>query len=91
MTVIAAIHWKTNFAPRVRGFSERQHAEECVRGNGDSLDDLHEVNGEFIYWPRSRGAFPDAATLTQWETEYLARPVTRTLEERVATLEATTR
>lgn len=70
MKLAHVIHWKTNYAPGIRGFSERRYAERRVTRAGGDLKDLHEVAGCFTYWPPAMGAFPDAATLAQWESEY---------------------
>lgn len=91
MRFASVIHWKTSNAPGVRCFSERAYAEERVLSDGNKLVDLHQVDDTFVYWPPALGAFPDAATLAQWEQEYEARPVARSLDERVAELEAKTR
>lgn len=87
MNLAATIHWKTDNAPGIRCFSERAYAERRVLRAGDALKDLREVGGIFVYWPPARGPFPDAATLAQWEQEYDARPVEKSLAERVSTLE----
>jgi hypothetical protein len=87
MRFATVIHWKTNNAPGVRCFSERAYAEERVLSDGNNLADLRQVDDTFVYWPPERGAFPDAATLAQWGTEYGERPVVRSLDERVAALE----
>jgi hypothetical protein len=58
-----------------------------VTRDGGDLKDLYEAGGIFVYWPPARGAFPDAATLAQWEQEYDGRPVERSLDQRVAELE----
>jgi len=91
MRFASVIHWKTSNAPGVRCFSERAYAEERVLSDGNKLADLHQVDDTFVYWPPERGPFPDAATLAQWEAEYDARPIARSLDERVAELEAKTR
>jgi hypothetical protein len=88
MKLAAAIHWKTDNAPGIRCFSDRAYAERRVLRAGGELKDLHEVAGIFVYWPPARGAFPEPATLAQWEQEYDARPVAKSIEERVAELEA---
>jgi hypothetical protein len=87
MKLTAVVHWKTNNAPGIRCFSERAYAEERVLSDGNKLADLHEVGDTFIYWPPARGLFPDAATLAQWKQEYDARPVEKSLTERVTELE----
>jgi hypothetical protein len=87
MRLAPVIHWKTNNAPGVRCFSERAYAEERVLSDGNKLADLHEVGDTFVYWPPALGPFPNAATLAQWEQEFEARPVAKSIEERVAALE----
>jgi hypothetical protein len=74
MKFSAVIHWKTNNAPGVRCFSERAYAEERVLSDGNKLADLHQADDTFVYWPPALVTFPDAATLDQWEQEYIARP-----------------
>lgn len=90
MKIAAVIHWKTNHAPGIRGFSERAYAERRVTRAKGRLQDLHEADGVWIYWPSARGAFPSRATLAQWEQEYdahLAQERSKpTLEQEVETL-----
>jgi hypothetical protein len=88
MKIAAVLHWKTDNAPGLRCFSnDSKFASECVKGDGNDPDDLRPVGDVLIYWPASFGPFPDAATLAVWEAEYDARPVPKTVEERVAALE----
>jgi hypothetical protein len=71
----------------VRCFSARDYAEERVLSEGNNIADLYQAGDTFVYWPPARGAFPEPATLAQWEAEYDARPVERSLDQRVAELE----
>ena len=90
------IHWKTDFAPGVRCFSNTDGGQRARRINQYNVPGtLHLMpdptspggNGVWVFWPDDLGPFPDAATLAAWETDYDARPVEKTLEQRVADLE----
>lgn len=96
------IHWKTGFAPGVRCFSNRdggQTARRITQLENNYPGTLHlapdptssDSNGVWVFWPDDLGPFPDAARLAAWEADYDARPVEKTLEQRVADLEARTR
>ena len=49
---------------------------------------LRRVGDVWVWWPEALGEFPDAATLAQWEAELDALPAPKTVEERLAALEA---
>jgi len=73
MKIAEVIHWKTNYAPGIQCFSDRNYAERRVEREGGNLADLHEVGAVLVYWPPAQGAFPTAPTLAQWEAEYDAQ------------------
>ena len=83
-----AIHHGTNYAPGVRGFSDRAFAERRVLRAGGSLADLHESGGVWIYWPPSLGPFPAEAQLQAWDAAYDAAEAARpkTLADQIVAL-----
>lgn len=85
------LHWKTNDAPGLRCFSNGdggKFARRRVIRDGNDPAKLRLVDDTWVYWPDSFGPFPDRATLAQWQAEFDARPKPKTIEERVAALEA---
>lgn len=90
MSLIAAIHWKTNNAPGVRCFSngdDGNYARRRIERSKEDFNKLHLVKDVWVFWPESLGPFPDEATLDSWEAEYAAQPPPKTLEERIIDLE----
>jgi len=91
MKIAAVLHWKKNDAPGLRCFSNGdggKYARHRIARDGNDPVKLRLVQGTWVFWPDSFGAFPTPPELTTWEAEYDARPIPKTLEERIAALEA---